>query len=87
MKKITVYILLLFLSLGCSLQEDRESFADRGSSYQNTFQAEAVVKSCYSDIRQLFNSSTGMMMEVASDLWYQSTSIVDAISAISPARL
>lgn len=86
MKKITVYILLLFLSLGCSLQEDRESFADRNSSYQNTFQAEAVVKSCYADIRQLFNSSTGMMMEVASDLWYQSTSIVDAICAISPAR-
>ena len=84
--RFILYILPLLLLAGCSLEEDRESFADRANSYQNSFQAEAVVKSCYEDVAQLFNSSSAMMMEVASDLWYQSTSVVDAISAISPAR-
>lgn len=78
--------LLSVLLTGCSLKEDRESFADRNNSYQNTFQAESVVKSCYADVHALFNSSSAMMMEVASDLWYQNTSIVDAYSGISPAR-
>lgn len=86
MKNITAYVLLLFVAVGCSLEEDRESFADRANSYQTVFQAEAVVKSCYADIHQLFNSSSAMMMEVASDLWVQSSSIVDSYSNISPSR-
>ena len=85
--RFILYILPLLLLAGCSLEEDRESFTDRANSYQNSFQAEAVVKSCYEDVAQLFNSSSAMMMEVASDLWYQSTSVVDAISAISPGRV
>ncbi len=79
-------MLVLTVVTGCSLEEDRESFADREHSYQNSFQAEAVVKSCYAQIESMFNSSSAMMMEVASDLWWQSTSIVDAISAISPTK-
>lgn len=89
MKNIATFLTatyLLLLAAGCSLKEDRESFADRENSYRTVFQAESVVKSCYADIHQIFNSSSAMMMEVASDLWYQETSIVDAISAISPSR-
>ena len=47
-------------------------------------QAEAVLKSCYTPVGSLFNSATAMMMEIASDLWYNNTSTVDAISSISP---
>ena len=84
MKKIL--LLAAVLLAGCSIKEDRNSFANRESSYQNVFQAESVVKSCYYDARVIFNSSSAMMMEIASDLWLQSTSVVDAISSISPAR-
>lgn len=84
--RILLYIIPFVLLSACSLEEDRESFVDRDHSYQNTFQAEAVVKSCYGELAQLFNSSSAMMMEIASDLWYQSTSVVDAMSQISPAR-
>ena len=60
--RFILYILPLLLLAGCSLEEDRESFTDRANSYQNSFQAEAVVKSCYEDVAQLFNSSSAMMM-------------------------
>ena len=86
MKHRFIYIMMLLVFSGCSLEEDRESFADRANSYKNPFQAEAVVKSCYSNLHQIFNSNSAMMMEIATDLWFQNTSVVDAICAISPSR-
>lgn len=86
MKHIYIYLAALLAVCGCSLEEDRESFADREHSYQNMFQAESVVKSVYGPAKLLFNSSSAMMMESATDLWTQNTSIVDATCNISPAR-
>ena len=89
MKKIWI-ILLLAVSvpgvLSCSLEEDRESFADRKHSFNTVYQAEAVVKSCYGSVKSIFSSSFAMMNECATDLWYDNTSIVDAVCTYSPVR-
>lgn len=87
MKKIPYILLLSAITLvSCSLEEDRVSFANRESSYETVFQAKSVVNSCYMPMKSFFNSSYGMGMEAATDLWYDNTSIADAICDLTPTK-
>lgn len=77
---------LLFCAHSCSLKEERRSFANRESSYNTIFQMRSVVNSCYMPLKAIFISSFGMGMEAATDLWYDNTSIADAICDLSPTK-
>lgn len=89
MKKILYIISALALSAGvtsCDLNEKRVSFTDRESSYETVFMLKSVVNSCYMPLKSMLNASYAMGMECATDLWYDNTSIVDAVCQMSPAR-
>lgn len=73
----------MLIAASCSLEEKREGFADRASSYNTSEQARAVVNSCYNYIN--FQSTNyGLMVEACSDIWYSSSSNVNACCNITP---
>lgn len=86
MKKYFILIAIALGLLSCSLEEKRTSFANRGSCYETVFQMRSVVNSCYIPIKQMMNYSFGMGMEAATDLWYDNTSVADAICDITPTK-
>lgn len=88
MKKICILSIAVLAAglTSCSLDEKRTSFANRDSCYETVFQMRSVVNSCYIPIKKMMNYSYGMGMEAATDLWYDNTSVADAICDITPTK-
>lgn len=78
--------IVALLSASCSLKENRTSFANRESCYSNIYQARSVVNSCYMPLKAMFTNAYGMGMEAATDLWYDKTSVGDALCDLSPTK-
>lgn len=82
----------LFLSLAalvfsaCNLEEDTSSFVDHNTFYENVMQCRAAVNSCYNSMKPIFTANYMMAVEGCTDLWYCTSSTVDAILDVSPAK-
>lgn len=88
MKKIQniTLVILAIVMTSCSLDEKRDSFANRTSCYDNVYQMRSVVNSCYIPVKAMVAYSFGMGMEAATDLWYDNTSVADAICDLTPTK-
>ena len=87
MKKYIVILAIAALGLqSCSLDEHPESFPNRESFYQTETQCIAAMNACYLPLSKLFTSSMILMTEACSDIWYSSSSTVDSICDVTPAK-
>ncbi len=84
MKKYIYIALLAVVSASCSLEETRDGFVDRAAAYDTKDQAQAVVNKCYTYLNNFITTNFGLMVEACTDLWYCSTSTVDASLNINP---
>lgn len=84
-KKIFILLIASGAAAACSLDETMEGFATRGNSYGTYSQAQAVVNNCYR-YTSFMTTNFGLMTEACTDLWFCSTSTVDASLKISPAQ-
>ncbi len=80
---ILLAAILVWASFGCSLKENMSGMPDRSNSYNTPAQAQAVVNACYC-YTSFMTTNFGLMVEACTDLWYCSTSTVDASLNISP---
>lgn len=80
------YILLAIVSLAalsCSLQEEYDGFIGRKQAYNTKEQATAMLNRCYT-YTSFITTNFGLMAEACTDIWYASTSTVDACLNINP---
>ena len=83
------YLLLSLAALtfsACNLEEDTSSFVDHNTFYENVMQCRAAVNSCYNSMKPIFTANYMMAVEGCTDLWYCTSSTVDAILDVSPAK-
>ena len=83
------YLLLSLAALvftACNLEEDTSSFVDHNTFYENVLQCRAAVNSCYNSMKPIFTANYMMAVEGCTDLWYCTSSTVDAILDVSPAK-
>jgi len=86
MKKLTYTAAAMLLLLSsCSLDENMEGFATRENSYDTFAEAQAVVNNCYR-YTSFMTTNFGLMTEACTDIWYCTTSTVDASLKISPTQ-
>lgn len=89
MKKISLIMLALALSLACSkyLEETPSSFVDRRNYYKTEAQCKTAVNSCYEGLRTVHNSMLWTHLEGTTDLAIvPSMSDVNAILDINPSQ-
>ena len=83
------YLLLSLAALtfsACNLEEDTSSFVDHNTFYENVMQCRAAVNSCYNSMKPIFTANYMMAVGGCTDLWYCTSSTVDAILDVSPAK-
>ena len=83
------YLLLSLAALtfsACNLEEDTSSFVDHNTFDENVMQCRAAVNSCYNSMKPIFTANYMMAVEGCTDLWYCTSSTVDAILDVSPAK-
>ena len=83
------YILLSLAALvftACDLNEQNDSFDDHSTFYQTVMQCRAAVNSCYNSMKPIFTANYMMAVEGCTDLWYCTSTTVDAILDVSPAK-
>ena len=83
------YIIILAATMvlsSCNLEEDRTSFVDHTTFYENVLQCRAAVNSCYNSMKPIFTANYMMAVEGCTDLWYCTSSTVDAVLDVSPAK-
>lgn len=83
------YILLSLAALvftACDLNETNDSFDDHSTFYKTVMQCRAAVNSCYNSMKPIFTANYMMAVEGCTDLWYCTSSTVDAILDVSPAK-
>ena len=70
----------------CNLEEEKNSFVDHTTFYENVLQCRAAVNSCYNSMKPIFTANYMMAVEGCTDLWYCTSSTVDAVLDVSPAK-
>ena len=83
------YILILAAAMvfsSCNLEEEKNSFVDHTTFYENVLQCRAAVNSCYNSMKPIFTANYMMAVEGCTDLWYCTSSTVDAVLDVSPAK-
>ena len=84
--KYTLLSLAALVFSACNLQEEPDSFVDHETFYENVMQCRAAVNSCYNSMKPIFTANYMMAVEGCTDLWYCTSSTVDAILDVSPAK-
>ncbi len=84
--KYTLLSLAALVFTACNLEEDKSSFVDHTTFYENVMQCRAAVNSCYNSMKPIFTANYMMAVEGCTDLWYCTSSTVDAILDVSPAK-
>ena len=84
-KCILVSLAALVFS-ACDLNERPDSFVDHATFYENVMQCRSAINSCYSSMKPIFTANYMMAVEGCTDLWYCTSSTVDAILDVSPAK-
>lgn len=84
--KYTLLSLAALVFSACNLQEEPDSFVDHNTFYENVMQCRAAVNSCYNSMKPIFTANYMMAVEGCTDLWYCTSSTVDAILDVSPAK-
>ena len=72
--KNTIYAILLFAMVSCSLKETPEHFVDRSLFYRTEMECRSVLNSAYNKLNGIFNHRFFYMTELQSDLWYNTAS-------------
>ncbi len=84
--KYTLLSLAALVFTACNLEEDKSSFVDHETFYENVMQCRSAVNSCYNSMKPIFTANYMMAVEGCTDLWYCTSSTVDAILDVSPAK-
>ena len=87
--KTIKYLLLSLAALvctACNLNEEPDSFVDHTTFYENVLQCRSAVNGCYNSMKPIFTANYMMAVEGCTDLWYCTSSTVDAILDVSPAK-
>lgn len=87
--KAIKYLLLSLAALvftACNLNEEPDSFVDHATFYENMLQCRSAVNGCYNSMKPIFTANYMMAVEGCTDLWYCTSSTVDAILDVSPAK-
>lgn len=88
MKAIKYLMLSLaaFTLSACNLNEEPDSFVDHETFYETVLQCRSAVNGCYNSMKPIFTANYMMAVEGCTDLWYCTSSTVDAILDVSPAK-
>ena len=88
MKTKSIIALTIFAVLlsSCSLDEKPSSFPNRDSYYLNESQCISAINACYIPLNSIYKSSMILMTEACTDLWYSTSSTVDSILDVTPAK-
>ena len=89
MKKIVLLLAIVALGTGCSkfLEENPESFVNRGGYYKTESQCRSAVNSCYQGLKSVYVSNLFTHLEGTTDLAYlPRLSDVNAILDINPSQ-
>ncbi len=85
----TKYLLLSLVAalfVSCNLEEKPTSFVNHLSFYKNETQCRAALNSCYIPLNSIFTANFMMAVEGCTDIWYCTSSTVDAILDVTPAK-
>ncbi len=89
MKNFKHYIfaaLAVTLFGSCSLKEDPSYFVNRQTFYENESQCISALNSCYIPLTSIYTANFMLVTEACTDLWYSSSTTVDACLDVTPAK-
>lgn len=79
-------VLTAMILMSCNLEEEPTSFVNHNSFYENETQCRAAVNSCYIPLNSIFVANFMMAVEGCTDIWYCTSSTVDAVLDVTPAK-
>lgn len=82
-----LFVVALFGSVSCSLQEDPEYFVNRNDFYKNREQCIAAINACYNKLNSIFTFRMLTLTDAHSDLIYEpAPTVTEARLELSPAQ-